>query len=92
MDRIDDELTRVFVRRMRLSAEIARYKQSKRLPLYDPAREREVLAKAVSICGEGMEHYAGCLYRTLFAASRSYQQQALAADALAEPRGAGSRE
>ena len=46
MDRIDRELTALFVRRMRLAEEIAAWKRENAVPVLDAAREREKLRAA----------------------------------------------
>jgi len=92
MDQIDEELTLVFLRRMRLAREIAKYKKSMHLPLYDPAREEEVLTKVVKLCDEEMGQYAEWLYGTIFAASRSCQQQILAVNKVADTHKVGNHE
>ena len=40
IDKIDDELIRLFEQRMDVSAEIAGFKKQKNIAVYDPARER----------------------------------------------------
>ena len=44
IDAIDDELVRLFARRMDCSGQLARAKQPTGKPIRDPAREREILA------------------------------------------------
>ena len=44
--KIDEEMARLFEERMRVSTEIAAYKQEHGLPIYDPKREAENLLKA----------------------------------------------
>ena len=46
IDRIDAEMARLYAERMAAVQEIAACKQAAGLPIYDPAREREVLASA----------------------------------------------
>ena len=43
INQIDDQLIHLFEQRMEAALEIARYKQQNHLPVYDPARERQVL-------------------------------------------------
>ena len=45
IDRIDDEIVRLFEERMAVSAKIAQYKQEKGLPILDKIRERDKLKK-----------------------------------------------
>ena len=58
---------------MDVAAGIAEYKKEHHLPVYDPARERDVLARVSALAGEDMEGYARVLFSTLFDLSRAYQ-------------------
>ena len=43
IDTIDQELVRLFCKRMDLAAKVAHYKQENNLPIFVPARERTIL-------------------------------------------------
>ena len=43
IDAIDDELVRLFRARMDIAAQVADYKKERGLPIFDGAREQEVL-------------------------------------------------
>ena len=73
IDRIDDELVKLFNARMDVSAKIADYKKEQHLPIYVPAREREKLADVAAKAGPEMGNYTRVLYSMLFELSRSYQ-------------------
>ena len=75
IDRIDDELIRLFKERMDVSREIARYKKEHGLPVLDAAREKEKLAVVSEKAGEQYSIYANTLYKTLFELSRAYQEE-----------------
>ena len=75
IDKIDDELVRLFTQRMRISARIAGYKKEKSLPIFVPAREREILADVAEKAGPEMANYTQVLYSMLFELSRSYQSK-----------------
>ena len=75
IDQIDDELVKLFCRRMDVSAQVAEYKRENNLPIYVPAREREVLAKVAETAGNDMGNYTRVLYSMLFELSRSYQSK-----------------
>ena len=75
IDNIDKEFVRLFTQRMALSAEVANYKKEHNLPIYVPAREREILQKVASDAGEDMANYTRVLYSLLFELSRSYQSK-----------------
>ena len=70
---IDEQIVELFNRRMEVSAGIADYKKANGKPIYDPAREREVLARVSDLAGSETETYARVLFSTLFDLSRSYQ-------------------
>ena len=74
IDRIDRQLIELFSQRMETSSMIAAYKKENRLPVYDPAREREILARVSAMAGPELEDYTRVLFQTLFDLSRSYQR------------------
>ena len=73
IDEIDDELVRLFIRRMDVASQIADYKKEHDLPIFVPARARETLAEVAKKAGPEMANYARVLYSMLFELSRSYQ-------------------
>ena len=75
IDTIDDELVRLFVARMSLSEKVAEYKKEHNLPIYVPAREREILQDVAKKAGSDMANYTKVLYSMLFELSRSYQSK-----------------
>ena len=75
IDTIDDELVRLFVKRMGLSAQVADYKKANNMPIYVPAREREILQDVATKAGPEMANYTRVLYSMLFELSRSYQSK-----------------
>ena len=75
IDAIDDELVRLFVKRMEVSAQVADYKKEKNLPIHVPSREREILQEVANKAGQGMENYSRVLYSMIFELSRSYQRK-----------------
>ena len=74
IDRIDRQLIELFSQRMETSSMIAAYKKENRLPVYDPAREREILVRVSAMAGPELEDYTRVLFQTLFDLSRSYQR------------------
>ncbi len=77
INQIDDELVRLFQKRMEISGQIAEYKKEHNLPVLDPARERAKLADVKGKVDKGFETYTGALYSLLFELSRSYQEKLL---------------
>ena len=75
IDKIDDELVRLFCARMDLSAQVADYKKTNNLPIFVPARERAILQKVAEKAGPEMENYTRVMYSMLFELSRSYQSK-----------------
>ena len=75
IDEIDDELVKLFVKRMDLSAQVADYKKANDLPILVPAREREILREVSEKAGEDMANYTRVLYSMIFELSRSYQSK-----------------
>lgn len=77
INEIDAQLVQNFDARMKVALEIAKYKKETGMPVFDPARERDVLNKQVAAVDENMAMYVKLLYNTLFDLSRSYQQRYL---------------
>ena len=75
IDEIDDSLVKLFVKRMEMSAQVADYKKANNLPIYVPAREREILQEVATKAGSEMSNYTRVLYSMLFELSRSYQRK-----------------
>ena len=75
IDKIDDELVKLFGQRMDVAARIADFKKENNLPILVPAREREKLANVAEKAGPEMSNYTRVLYSMLFALSRSYQSK-----------------
>ena len=75
IDKIDEELVKLFVARMDVSAQIAQYKKEHSLPILVPSREREKLHEVAKLAGPEMENYTRVLYSMLFELSRSYQSK-----------------
>lgn len=75
IDTIDDELVRLFVKRMEISAQVADYKKERNIPIHVPAREREILQKVVNMAGTEFANYSRVLYSMVFELSRSYQSK-----------------
>ncbi len=75
IDKIDENLVDLFVKRMNISAQIADYKKENNLPIYVPAREREKLQNVAKLAGSEMDNYTRVLYSMIFELSRSYQSK-----------------
>ncbi len=80
IDEIDSGLVPLFIKRMKLSADIAAYKKEKGLPVFDPERERKVLDKVSDLAGEEYESATRILYNLIFGLMRSNQSRILGVD------------
>ena len=69
---IDDELLRLFLRRMEVAGQVADYKKAHQLPIYQPQREQEILESVSGRAGE-LGNYARSLFSTLMELSKQYQ-------------------
>lgn len=75
IDKIDGELTKLFEERMKVAAEVGKYKQENNVPVFNREREREVLNNATANVSEDLQSYTKTLYQTIFELSRSYQKR-----------------
>ena len=75
IDKIDEQLTGLFERRMTVSEEVAAYKRANGLPTLNSAREKEVIDKAVSrLNNKDFAPYTEKLYTCLMDLSKDYQK------------------
>ena len=75
INQIDDELLKLFLRRMEVTDQVADYKREHNLPIYQPQREREVLKKVAEQAGDGKSAYARVLFSMLMELSKSSQNK-----------------
>lgn len=73
IDALDDVIKDAFLRRMELCAGMAAYKKENGLPVFYPAREREIVARLTKDTNADMATYIKVLYNILFEVSRAYQ-------------------
>lgn len=76
INEVDDELFELFKKRMALSRDIARTKESEGVGITNRIREREILTRMTKKDPE-LKTYTRLLYNTLFSASKSLQRQEL---------------
>ena len=74
IDELDDEILKLFLRRMEIASEIADYKMKNNLSTLQKGREREIL-KRVSEQSKEMADYSRILFLTLMDLSKSYQNK-----------------
>lgn len=77
IDEIDDELVKLFSRRMETAARIAECKRNIGKGVMDAKREREKLLDILGKCPEELQDYTSSLYSLIFELSRSYQHRIL---------------
>lgn len=75
IDRVDDQLIKLFAERMEIAAGIGAYKKEHGLPVLDPIRERKKLLEINEKAPENMKNYMTPLYSVIFEQSRSYQNR-----------------
>ncbi len=93
IDSIDEELVRLFVKRMGVSAQVADYKRQSGRAVLDPSRERQLLERVSELAGEELESQTRVLYNLILSLSRSYQNHRLGFDgALLDKIRAGIRD
>ena len=75
IDRVDEEILSLLVRRQAAAGAIGRIKEEQGMAVFDPVREREVLQKLISLSNGNLsaEHTEN-IFREIISASRSVQQ------------------
>ncbi|MBQ9131600.1 MAG: chorismate mutase, partial [Clostridia bacterium] len=78
INQIDEEMARLFVRRMQAVGKVAEYKQAHGLPVLDAAREEQVIRKnAERVEDDELRGYYVNFIQSNMAISRSYQHKLL---------------
>lgn len=80
IDEIDDQLVKLFVQRMEVSAQVAAYKKEHQLPIFVQTREQEKLDDVAQKAGVEMADYTKALYGAIFELSRNYQSKLMDED------------
>lgn len=81
LDVIDTQITELFVKRMGLCGEIAKWKKENHIAVSNQGREREILSRISAQAGDELDSYARILFSTLFDLSRSYQSMIITEEA-----------
>lgn len=79
INRIDREMARLFLRRMRAVALVAEYKRAEGMAVYDPERERQVIEQNSALLPENMREYYAAYQSGVMSVSRMYQERLLSA-------------
>lgn len=80
LDCIDDEIVKLFTKRMEIAARIAQYKKENGLPVLDVRREREKMLEVAEKSKSELKDYTLSLYSLIFELSRSSQNRLLGVD------------
>jgi monofunctional chorismate mutase len=76
INEVDAEMAHLFEKRMEAVRMIAAYKKEKQLPVLDPKREEENIARNSALIGdEALRPYYAAFLRDMMKVSRSYQQR-----------------
>ena len=70
---INDEMLALFVKRMELSAQVARYKKAHGLPTLDRKREEAILQKVADSTEEEYRSYAIKFFKYIMDLGKEYQ-------------------
>ena len=77
IDKIDQQLVELFLKRLDIVAQVAASKRERGAPINDPAREREILSRVTAQVGPDYENGARLFFSTLFAISKARQREIL---------------
>ena len=77
IDAIDEQLVKLFVKRMGVSAKVAEYKKQNGLAVQDSSREGCVLERVATLAGKEWEAQVQDLYVKMLEISRAYQNSRL---------------
>ena len=80
IDIIDEELVRLFNKRMDIIRDVAEFKSNSGTHLYDGERERQLIGRAAERSSEDTELYTRVLFSTLTNVSRAYQSRIMNKD------------
>ncbi len=75
IDKIDDEILNLFLKRMDVASKVADYKKENGLSTMQKGREREILKKVSDKSGSEMSEYSRILFTTLMDLSKNYQNK-----------------
>ena len=75
IDAIDDEILKLFLKRMENASKVADYKKANNLSTLQKGREREILNRVSEKSGKEMADYSRILFANLMDLSKSYQNK-----------------
>ncbi len=74
IDKINNEILELFLKRMEVSSAVADYKLANNMPVLQPEREKAILDEVAEKSGEDMADYATALFSDIMTLSRAYQE------------------
>ena len=80
IDKLDDEILRLFMERMELSGKVAEYKKATGTAVLNKQREREILSRVSKMARPEFARYSRILFSNLFDISRAYQKQLMSSE------------
>ena len=86
IDQIDNELVKLFEKRLEKDLLITKYKDENKILVLDKNREREILTRIIEMVDPKLESYTKILYSMIFSLSRQYQAMANIESSLLEER------
>ncbi|MBQ9162687.1 MAG: chorismate mutase [Clostridia bacterium] len=78
IDKMNRELVSLFCRRMDTAENIARYKLENDMPVFDRARERDILADMTQLSDEKYRYYTKTFFTVMMDLSKAYQSSLIA--------------
>lgn len=86
IDEIDTQIADLFNSRMQKSLQVAEYKQSRGLPVFNNAREKDILHRISEQIGEPFDGYARVVFNTIMDVSKSCQYGCLDSSNTLSPK------
>ena len=80
IDAIDEELVKLFLKRLEVTTQVAASKRERGAPITDPAREREIISRVTAEVGPEYENGARLFFTTLFSISKARQRLLIKGD------------
>ncbi len=80
IDNIDDEISELFQKRMKIAEDVAEYKKESGKSVLDKRREKQVLTRLIGNADPEYKYYIKTLYSMIFNLSKSYQSSKLIDD------------
>lgn len=73
IDKINNEMLELFIKRMQISKLIGEFKAENGLPIFDSEREKQILDEMAKKAGAEFDEYSRAFFSNLMELSRKYQ-------------------